>query len=84
MRDSDVGMNADELVDLARSLSGKYFQEAQSGSPGYDTSSPLIQNKYFVTPSDGADASSAEKSKIKINIPKDGRPSTDSLYFGKV
>ncbi|MCX6821008.1 MAG: hypothetical protein NT016_03595 [Candidatus Aenigmarchaeota archaeon] len=82
MRDSDIGLNADELVDLARSLSGKYVQGGLLGPHGYDTSSPLIQNKYFVT---SQEIASIEKSKKVLNsLPVDERPSTDSLYFGKV
>ena len=85
MRDSDIGLSADELIDLAKSLSKKYTQEAQFGSNGYETTSPLIRNEYFVELTASVGIAADKKSKKILNgLPAEGRPSTDSLYFGKV
>jgi hypothetical protein len=83
MRNNDEAPSADDMVDLAKSLRRYGTSVVPEKICNECTASPLLQNGYFVN---GASAySPEEKSKVALNnIPKEVRPSTDSLYFGKV
>lgn len=83
MRNSDEAPSADDMVDLAKSLSRYGPGTAPEKMCDNYTASPLLQNGYFVQPAKVCGP--AEKSKAALNnVPKEERLSTDSLHFGKV